>query len=630
MAAVFAMYSLLAIQSLLFLMERYLKRTLSPAYTGLMAIQSGAVAVWLVRGVDFEWYLSALIWLLITIVTTIGLIILFDRIVPASEDSQTQGKVILFAFFTSVVLTLFIPLQPNGLFGIVSPVALSNVLYNTRLLGNVGLVDLFLLAIFSFLTDTRRVHHPKTTLSRRWVLVYAFPMMAVGLVMLLAFYPAIMTQDSFNQWVQITRFEFEPWHPIFHTLLNWLVTRVWLSPAAVAIAQVLGLSLTTGYALYRLEKAGLPKIVIGVAAVIAAFVPPNAFFMVTLWKDIPYAIVYMWLTLFLFEIYYSNGRWITENKNVIFLGAMIAGATLIRYNGPMEMAVMVILLLVIMRAHWRRWVIAGVIALALFVTVNMAIDQYLMKPTTARETSTTGALPRIIEHRIRAHIYSGNELHQQERDLLSKTMPSMAVLDSYNCHSSLPSMFYYYATLFDPENTKYLLRANLAFMFRSPWIEVSHQICNLSKLWRVYPRVDETKYLVPLKVHSGSGELIYHTTPEYAELAGVSQDSKMPALAMMLTEYVSRMVKDKSLRVAPWRAAPYVYIIIIGLIFRGLIYEKDRSFLVIGAPVLVHLAIFSFGNAFDDFRFHYMILPIACITWPWLFLRGSISRSTRK
>jgi hypothetical protein len=55
---------------------------------------------------------------------------------------------------------------------------------------------------------------------------------------LLAFWPGIMTEDSIDQWTQAQRGVFRDEHPAVHTLLIWLITRLWNSPAAVALLQI--------------------------------------------------------------------------------------------------------------------------------------------------------------------------------------------------------------------------------------------------------------------------------------------------------------------------------------------------------------------------------------------------------
>ncbi len=93
----------------------------------------------------------------------------------------------------------------------------------------------------------------------RWYwLRFALPCAAVWSLYLLAFWPGIMSQDSVDQWHQLLQGRYEDAHPAFHTLTVWLITRVWLSPAAVALVQIVILSAAIGFGLAMLRSYGVP------------------------------------------------------------------------------------------------------------------------------------------------------------------------------------------------------------------------------------------------------------------------------------------------------------------------------------------------------------------------------------
>ena len=52
-----------------------------------------------------------------------------------------------------------------------------------------------------------------------------------------------MTCDSTIQWAQIHSNQYNDWHPVVHTWFLKLITQVWDYPAAIAIAQILMMSL---------------------------------------------------------------------------------------------------------------------------------------------------------------------------------------------------------------------------------------------------------------------------------------------------------------------------------------------------------------------------------------------------
>ena len=119
---------------------------------------------------------------------------------------------------------------------------------------------------------------------------YGLPCALVWSLYLLALWPGILTEDSVDQWTQMTTLRLTGYHSPLHTLTNWMVTRVAASPAAVAIAQILGLSLTFAAVLHRCRRRGASRALLGATTIVFALAPPNGFMAITLWKDVPYTI----------------------------------------------------------------------------------------------------------------------------------------------------------------------------------------------------------------------------------------------------------------------------------------------------------------------------------------------------
>jgi hypothetical protein len=106
--------------------------------------------------------------------------------------------------------------------------------------------------------DGLRHSPPGRLTAARESLRYALPCAIVWSIYLLAYWPGLMSYDSLQQWEQMTTGQLDNWHPAFHTMSNWLITRLWLSPAAVALTQIATLSLLVGWTVARIRRLGAP------------------------------------------------------------------------------------------------------------------------------------------------------------------------------------------------------------------------------------------------------------------------------------------------------------------------------------------------------------------------------------
>ena len=134
------------------------------------------------------------------------------------------------------------------------------------------------------------------------------------------FRPALMSNDSLGQWAQMLSGEYTDIAPAFHTMTNWLMTRIWFSPAAIAWTQLMAMSLVVAWTLKRLRQWGLAR-GLGLGSELArrGSCRRRASFTITLWKDIPYTIAFL------------ISAWVMETSKA---GAMAPAAGLRVAAGP--------------------------------------------------------------------------------------------------------------------------------------------------------------------------------------------------------------------------------------------------------------------------------------------------------
>lgn len=143
-----------------------------------------------------------------------------------------------------------------------------------------------------------------------------------------------MSPDSVNQWQQAHDLSYlSDAHPAFHTLTIWAITRVWDSPAAIALVQIITMSLVIAIGLYRMRVEGVPAWAIWTIVILFCAIPINGAMLVTLWKDIPYAIALLGLTLVFWHIAITGRAWLKYQWSWLWLGSIAALVSLIRHNG---------------------------------------------------------------------------------------------------------------------------------------------------------------------------------------------------------------------------------------------------------------------------------------------------------
>lgn len=254
-------------------------------------------------------------------------------------------------FLLGVFLTIVTPVRLHGHYPNLFFVAISFI---------VG--TLLFIPAFVFATRKERMSQLGDPSKFSWFW-FALPSFIIWLSYLLAFWPGSMSPDSFDQWRQVLNGHLRDWHPAFHTMSIWLVTRIELSPATVAVAQIIALGSTAGWALSVLQRYGIPKIVLWFTSVLFALWPVNGFMVITLWKDVAYSIVLLILAVYVLQIVMQKGLWLASPKNWLCLAGILALVCLYRHNGIIPVCMTSFLLLCCYLRYWKEIVIATVLAL---------------------------------------------------------------------------------------------------------------------------------------------------------------------------------------------------------------------------------------------------------------------------
>ena len=177
-----------------------------------------------------------------------------------------------------------------------------------------------------------KVNAEKSKLNKRTFFFCSLICFVILFVTFLAYFPGGISPDNVSQWKQIQSFEFDNWHPVFHTFLMYLTTRIVNSYPFVIFVQIVFFSIAMAYLLSTLESWGFSKKVLMTVELFVVLNPLVRNLLMYGWKDAALTIFLMFLFSFVTNIYFTDGLWLSRMRNVVLLSVLTAFATLVRHN----------------------------------------------------------------------------------------------------------------------------------------------------------------------------------------------------------------------------------------------------------------------------------------------------------
>lgn len=185
-----------------------------------------------------------------------------------------------------------------------------------------------------------------------------------------ACYPGGVNYDVSNQWRQAHSGEFNNWHPVFHTLLIWLVTRVRDSYSFGVVVQLVVFAALMARLPAVLHKHGVPAwLALTVHGITAASLPVRNTLMY-LGKDSVMTMGVLVLTAQTFEILFTKGEWLKKPLRAVSMGLALGVVTLTRINALLWVAPYLACLFFAWKPLRRRTALAACVMLALLAIIE--------------------------------------------------------------------------------------------------------------------------------------------------------------------------------------------------------------------------------------------------------------------
>ncbi len=453
-------------------------------------------------------------------------------------------------------------------------------------------------------------------MTRAW-LSYAALCGACWTLWLLVCWPGLMSPDSGEQWGQMVTGKLDDWHPAFSTLTNWLLTSLWLSPAAVALAQIITLSLTVGWGLARIRQLGTPPGIVNLACAVLALSPVNGTLVITLWKDIPYSICLLAFTLLTFEMVITRGSWLERRGHWILLGILAALVALYRHNGFAAAFGTLALVLIAYPRQWRQLLSAALLAVGLWWGVRGPLYDQL-------EVIRHPELKyQPLVHQVAAHLAAHTPLEEDERDFLEKVHP---LADSWR--------YYPYCidtTIWRGEFHWELLRAQpdrfrhiyWSLLHRNPRINLEHILRSSSLIWQVRQPIGgylagsclEIKDLhqvstIATTTTVWSGQVVA-LRELYPEVAFPEPRSCLPGVQLLAARLVQAS-EDSRWSWLIWRPALYLYLLLAGAAL-SVWRSRQWRYLLMVTPALLHTLLLIPATVAQDARYQYPVYLVSLV-----------------
>ncbi len=256
------------------------------------------------------------------------------------------------------------------------------------------------------------------------------------LVWWVGWFPGFMTSDSIDQLGQAARFSFANFHPAFHTITIWAVTRLWDSPGAVTFVQVLVATGLLALVARRLAALGVPVWLAAGSMVVVAAVPMVAITTITIWKDVPYTLALTWaftelLAMAADRTAFWDGRW-----GPFRLGTALGLVMLFRHNGWIT----VLFVLVALVVGFRRRLAGLVPLVGAVLGVGIVLGAAVLRIFPVEPSSIEPAEVFVSDV---AAVYRHHPDAFGEVDLerLRAVAPLAVWADRYSCYDSTPLAF---------------------------------------------------------------------------------------------------------------------------------------------------------------------------------------------
>ncbi len=410
-------------------------------------------------------------------------------------------------------------------------------------------------------------------------------------ITLYAFNPAITSPDTAYclQYAHHLK-GVQDWHPPAYIMILKALIQVWDSTYGIVFAQWFFWIYVNVEMLLFLQERGWKYSRLVCIAVVAALNCGNALHICTIWKDIPYTLALVWLTVLFAKLsvkpdFYKRKKYIYLELTVaLFLTGMM------RQNGIVPYIVTVCVIFLCFRSN-RRMVISASVSILLIAVIKGPVYQYIDVQPAAEGGKYVGLSQDIL-----GVYYAGGDVSED-------TLEMIAVLTGNNMGEFDFSP--YYATCSQELDVPVFrfIRNYMDTFVHNPVVMIREILCRQDVAWGIFDGQDAFE---PQVNSHGTVE----EDPNWQEMWETYYPKrKENAVTARLSDTTLYSSQNQLLRILEWRAGFWMVLLLFSSLI--LFLKKGWRIFSVYVPVAGHVLSLLLSTGWSDFRYYWGINLIA-------------------
>lgn len=390
-------------------------------------------------------------------------------------------------------------------------------------------------------------------------------------------------------------------HPVFHI---WIISiclnigralgGLTAGIAIYSIFQMLFTAITFSFMLYYMAKKGVSVWIRVLTLIFVAFYPPFAFYSITMWKDVPFALALVWFIIALFEMtcyqqnFFKSWKW----QVLLIISSLLV--ILFRNNGIYVILFTIPFLIFFAKGNRKKVSILSVGLIAFYLLLKGPIFNVLhIQDGPPRE-----ALSVPLQQIARTVKYKEEELTQRQKEVIYRYLPVDNIGEKYYPLISDSVKDQFNNELFQ-ENKGDFFKVWFELLLKYPRIYIESFLAGSSGYW--YP--EEINWIIPDWI-------------EYENAPLEFQQSKKPIITLQTLEILQTRVNKRDIPIISmfFSIGFAVWTVLFLVIYA--IYRKKYQLLLIFIPILALWLTTMASPVWCEYRYIYGLFT----TLPFLFI----------